>query len=127
MNSNEVSATSLSFIGDAIYSLKVREYYVSCGYMQGKKLQELSKRYVSARGQTKVFNRLLEAHFFNDDDLTIFKRGRNAISHIPKNGDLVSYQIASGVEALCGYYYLFDQERMNLFFDEMFKGGEENE
>ena len=95
--------------------------------MQGKKLQELSKRYVSARGQMKVFNRLLEAHFFNDDDLTIFKRGRNAISHIPKNGDLVSYQIASGVEALCGYYYLFDQERMNLFFDEMFKGGEENE
>ena len=42
---------------------------------------------------------------------------RNAIRHIPKNGDRLSYETASGLEAVTGYLYLMESERL----DEMFK------
>lgn len=127
MDKRTVSANALSFIGDAVYSLKVREFYVEAGYQQGRKLQELSKRYVSAAGQTKVYYRLKESGFLNEEEEAVFLRGRNHITHIPRNGDRQSYETASGLEALCGHLYLFDKERCEELFREIFKGGEENE
>ena len=126
MDKRTVSATALSFVGDAIYSLKVREFYVEAGYRQGRKLQELSKRYVSAAGQTKAYYRLKENGFLTEEEEAVFLRGRNAITHIPRNGDRQSYETASGLEALCGYLYLFEKERCEELFREIFKGGEEN-
>ena len=56
------------------------------------------------------------------EELVIFKRGRNSIKHIPKNGDKHSYEVASGLEAIIGYLYLTDENRMNELFKEIFKG-----
>ena len=56
-----------------------------------------------------------------------YRRGRNHINHIPKNGDLQTYECASGLEAVCGYLYLTDPERLNVFFEEVFRGGIHNE
>ena len=64
---------------------------------------------------------------FTEKELEIFKRGRNHITHIPKNGDLLSYQTASGLEAICGYLYLCDKERLEALFKEIFAGGLANE
>lgn len=127
MNKNDLTGTDLSFLGDAVYSLKVREFYLLKGYRKAKMLQSLCTNYVSANGQVKVYNRLLNDNFFNEVELEVFKRGRNGIGHIPKNGNLKSYMIASGLEAIVGYLYLEDQERMELFFDKVFEGGIENE
>lgn len=123
----EISANSFSFIGDAIYSLKVREYFISNHYQKSSLLPKLCNRYVSAKGQTKTFNRLNDEHFFNGKEIEIFKRGRNHITHIPKNGDLITYQIASGLEAICGYLYLSDKKRLEELFTKIFEGGINNE
>lgn len=127
MDIKEISSNSLAFIGDAIYSLRVREFYVLHKYQKSSELPSLCNRYVSAKGQTKVFNRLNEKAFFTEMELEIFKRGRNHITHIPKNGSLITYQIASGLEAICGYLYLTDQKRLNELFDAIFEGGISNE
>lgn len=127
MNIKEISSNSLSFIGDAIYTLKVREYFITNKYQSNKSLQKLCNGYNCARGQTKVFNKLLNKQFFNNQELEIFKRGRNHINHIPKNGDRISYETASGLEAICGFLYLTDKKRLNDFFKEVFKGGINNE
>lgn len=127
MNLQSLNPVSLAFIGDAVYSLYVREYYVIQGYRQGKKLQELSKNYVSAAGQSKVYRRLSEADWFTQDEKDIFRQGRNHIGHIPRNGDRCSYEIATGIECLCGYWYLFARERLKDFFEMVFQGGIENE
>ena len=126
MNIKEVSANSLSFIGDAVYTLKVREYFISNKYQSSKSLQKLCNGYNCAKGQTKVFNRLNDEGFFTSEELEVYKRGRNHISHIPKNGDRVSYECASGLEAICGYLYLTDKKRLEAFFKEVFKGGIDN-
>ncbi len=120
-----MTGSSLSFLGDAVYTLRVREFYLGERYYSPKKLQTLCSRYNSARGQMKAYERMKD--FFTEEEMNIFKRGRNSISHIPHNGDRLSYEIASGMEAVCGYLYLTDKERLEEFFREIFKGGLLNE
>ena len=127
MDIKTISSNSLSFIGDAVFTLRVREYFIFNKYQSSKSLQNLCNRYNSARGQCRVFERLKNCNFFSDEEMDVYKRGRNHITHIPKNGDLESYTCASGLEAICGYLYLTDKDRLDLFFDEVFKGGIENE
>lgn len=127
MDIKEISANSLSFIGDAVYTLNVRNYFITNKYQSSKSLQKLCNNYNSAKGQARTFKRLSDNNFFTDTELDIYKRGRNHISHIPKNGDRVSYECASGLEAICGYLFLTDKKRLNVLFDEIFKGGINNE
>ena len=127
MKIKELSGNSLSYIGDAIYTLKVREYFLNLHYQGPKTLQKLTNKYNSAKGQTNVFNRLNEINFFTKEELEIFKRGRNDIHHIPKNGDLYTYETASGLEAICGYLYITDKDRLEELFKKIFEGGINNE
>ena len=127
MDIKEISANSLSFIGDAVFTLRVREYFITNKYQSSKSLQKLCNGYNCAAGQTKVFNRLYEQEFFNKEELEAYKRGRNHISHIPKNGNRTTYECASGLEAITGYLYLTNKDRLEEFFNEVFKGGINNE
>ena len=81
MDIKEISANSLSFIGDAVFTLKVREYFISNKYQSSKSLQKLCNGYNCAKGQTKIFNRLNDEGFFTKEELDAYKRGRNHISH----------------------------------------------
>ncbi len=117
MNKVELlNGVSLSFIGDAVYSLFVRDYCLRQGINKAKQLQEASIRYVSAKGQKEAYGKLLQRGFLNEEEMAIFRKGRNAINHIPKNGNLIDYSIASGLEAVCGYLYYTDQERLKEMF-----------
>ena len=127
MDIKEVSANSLSFIGDAVFTLRVREYFIINKYQSSKSLQKLCNGYNCAKGQTKIFERLNDNNFFTKEELDVFKRGRNHISHIPKNGNRLTYEIASGLEAIVGYLYITKSDRLEKFFDEAFKGGVNNE
>lgn len=122
MDIKEISSNSLSFIGDAVYTLRIREHFISLKYQSSKVLQKLCNQYNSARGQTKAFNKLVKNNFINDNYMDIYKRGRNHITHIPKNGDLLSYETASGLEALTGYLYLTDKEKLEEMFRIIFDG-----
>ncbi len=127
MDIREISSNSLSFIGDAVYTLRVRQHFIEHKHQSSKDLQKLCNRYNCARGQADTYERLKDSGFFNEEEKKIFKRGRNHITHIPKNGDRSSYEKASGLEAIVGYLYLCDKERLEELFAEVFKEGAENE
>ena len=127
MDPKEYSAYSLSYIGDAVFTLAVRRFFVEHHYQSSASLQKLCNGYNSAAGQTKIFRRLEEEGFFTKEELEVYKKGRNHISHIPRNGDRVTYECASGLEAVCGYLYLFHPERLEAFFGKVFEGGIHNE
>lgn len=122
MDIKQYSSNSLSFIGDAIYTLHVRQFFVENNYQASKKLQYLCNKYNSCKGQLKAFEYLKEIDFFNEEELNIFKRGRNNIRHIPKSGDKHSYEVASGLEAIVGYLYLTDKKRLEELFKKIFDG-----
>ena len=126
MDIKEISGNSLSYIGDAVFTLHVREYFIMHRYQSSKSLQKLCNGYNSAQGQSRVFHRLNDEGFFTEAELEAYRRGRNHIGHIPKNGDLASYECASGLEAICGYLYLSDPQRLEQFFQKVFEGGIDN-
>lgn len=118
----ELTANSYAYLGDAYYSLKVREYLIFKGYQKAKMLQSLSIKFVSALSQFEIFNYLrYEVNFFKDEELEVYKKGRNNIGHIPRNGDLKTYSVASGFEAVIGYLYLTDIQRLELLMEQVFK------
>ncbi|MEG0326976.1 MAG: ribonuclease III domain-containing protein [Erysipelothrix sp.] len=114
------SGNVLAFIGDAVLSLQVREYLVSIGISKTKQLQETSVKYVSAKAQANYMMTLIEADSLTEDEMVMYKRGRNAKSaSIAKNADVTTYRIATGFEALWGYLYLTQQnERLTFLWNE---------
>ena len=71
-----MNAVVLAFVGDAAYSLYVREALVfSSDYKTGT-LQKLASARVSAKGQAALMQRLLPR--LTDEETEIFLRGRNA-------------------------------------------------
>ncbi len=127
MRPNDLSGSSLSYLGDAVFTLRVREFLLSRHYSSPGMLQKLSSGYNSAGGQRKTFERLSQQDFFTEEEMQAFKRGRNDISHVPKSSDLLTYEIASGLEAICGYLYLTDRERLDELFTVIFEGGTSDE
>ena len=48
-----------------------------------------------------------------EEELAVFKRGRNTHSHVPKNANTADYRLATGLEALFGFLHIageFDRE-----------------
>jgi Uncharacterized protein conserved in bacteria len=82
-------------------------------------LHKEATNYVSAKAQSMVVHRLIEEHYLTEEELAVFKRGRNAKSgSVPKNTDVQTYRNSSGFEAVLGSLYLTKQiERVNEIID----------
>ena len=113
------NATSLAWVGDAEFSLRVRKHLLAKGLQQPKKLQKLNAKYCSAQGQAKILSILESRGIFNEDEQEILRRGRNANVHsTAKNASLADYMKATALEALFGYLSLYGHEdRMNELLD----------
>lgn len=105
------NATSLAWIGDALFSLGVREHLLAKGFQKADVLQKKSAKICSAKGQAAILMQLEEENFFQPDEIQILKRGRNATIHSKaKNADGRTYLQATALEALIGYLYLYHHE-----------------
>ena len=103
----------LAFIGDGVYEVFIRSYIIDRNRnMPVHKLHIKTISYVRAHEQSNFMNQLIE--LLNEEELSIYKRGRNAKSGtIPKNADVREYRNATGFEALRGYlYFIDDKERL---------------
>ena len=106
MNGKTMPPLALAYLGDALMSVKVREYILTLGYMRPSDFQRLSVRFVSAKAQAFFVQELLTQGFFTEEEETVLKRGRNAKSlTIPKNTDVITYKMATALETLWGYWY----------------------
>lgn len=109
------SPITFAFIGDAVYSLFIRDKIVRLANCQAKKLHQKTSAYVSAKSQAKVITTLLDEGFLSEEEQDIFRRGRNAnTATMAKNASPAEYHKATGFEALLGWLYLMDRhERLN--------------
>jgi len=115
------SGRTLAYLGDAVWSLLVREYWVKKGEGDGNRLQQKTIAYVSAKAQAFFYQKLHEEGFFSEEEEEIFRRGRNAHSGVvPHNTDVGTYRISTGFEALIGALYLVqNEERIRQIWDKV--------
>ena len=75
------------------------------------KLHHMATRYVSAKAQAFLVEKMQQAKILTKKELEFYKRGRNAKSHTSaKNTAVVTYRISTGFESLFGYLYLSGQQ-----------------
>lgn len=112
-NPDTLSPLTLAFVGDAYFSLVVREMLVCDANRPVRDLHKLSVKAVNAQAQARCMRILLPS--LTEKETEVFKRGRNAhTSHTPKNQSGCDYHYATGFEALIGYLYLSgSSERLN--------------
>ena len=114
MDTRTINIQVLALLGDAVFSLYIREKLLNLGINNPNILQKKSVEYVSAKSQSKILNNLIEENILTEEEIDIVKRGRNnkKDSH-PKNTDIITYKLSTGFEALLGDLYLNNKERLN--------------
>ena len=101
----ELNPLALAFVGDSVLELLVRTRLARHHRMSAGKLNVEKVKYVSARAQFRE-EQLLEP-LFTEEELAVFKRGRNAnAATMAKHATMSDYRRATGFEALMGYLYL---------------------
>ena len=117
MDSQQLSGTTLAYIGDAVFEVLVRKRLIDRGLTRPKDLNAAARTFVTASAQSAAVERLMP--LLNERETEIFKRGRNAHGvSAPKSADPLSYRRATGLEALFGWLYLNGGEaRAKELFD----------
>ena len=110
----EICLRNYAHIGDAVWELFVREYTVA-QTQNAKKLHEMTTKRVRASYQAELLNSI-------QDDLTeeehdIARRARNTSIPIARRSNQAEYRQSTSFEALIGYWYLNDKDRLDFFFD----------
>lgn len=111
-DAKQYSPLTLAYIGDAVYEVIVRTILVEQGNAPVNTLHKHASKLVKAEAQADAYHRIKEQ--LTEEEMSVFRRGRNAKSYTSaKNATIGDYRVATGFEALFGYWYLTGQtERM---------------
>lgn len=110
----------LAYLGDGVFEVYVREYLVKdCQLAKPDLLQKKATFYVSARAQASFMKYAIENELLSEEEISIYKRGRNAKStRSMKNTSVVTHNQSSGFEALVGHLYLIEKkDRIDEIFE----------
>ena len=106
-----INSLVLAYLGDAVYEEYIRMYLIEKNINKVNDLQKESINYVSAKRQAYFLDKMLNSDFFNEDEISVIKRARNAKSHPnPKGCSVIEYKKATALEALIGYLRLDGKE-----------------
>lgn len=121
---NNISPVVLAFVGDAVYSLFVREKLASATDYKCGELNKMATSFVKASAQAQFVNDILP--LFNEEELAIFKRARNAKKvNKAKSASISDYNLSTGFEAVLGYLHLTGQtDRLNYL---LYKGNKDED
>ncbi len=121
VEAKQMNPVVLAFLGDAVYSLWVRERLVRSGAGKAAEFQRAASKIVSARGQSAFLENVLP--LLTEEETEIFKRGRNAKKPTKsKSATAAEYNRSTGFEAVLGFLYLTGQtariEELLSYIDE---------
>ncbi|MGG1572101.1 Mini-ribonuclease 3 [Fictibacillus sp. NRS-1165] len=117
----QLNGMTLAYMGDAVLETFVRHHLIHTGQVKPNRLHTLATKYVSAKAQAAVVLRLLDESFFDEEEVGVIMRGRNAKQgSVPKNTDVQTYRYGTGFEAIIGYHYLLgNEERLQAIFEKV--------
>ncbi len=121
INVKETNGLSLAYLGDAIWELVVREYFIATGHKVNQ-LNKLAVNYVNAKGQSKIYKSIIED--MEEEYRDVAKRAKNSrIKSFPRSCTITEYREATAFEALIAALYIDGKmERIKKIFLEYIEG-----
>ena len=115
----QLNALALAYMGDAVLEQRIREHLLLEGGVKPNALHKEATKYVSAKAQSMIMHCMMDENFLTEEELAVFRRGRNAKSgSVPKNTDVRTYRNSSGFEAVLGSLFLLKElDRVNEIID----------
>ena len=105
INADQYSPLTLAYMGDCAYEIVIRTLLVHKGNTHVDRLNKRASNLAKAATQSQIIGVIQES--LTEEELTIYKRGRNAKSYTSaKNASINDYRRATGFEALIGWLYL---------------------
>ena len=110
----------LSYLGDAVWELLVREHIFKAVPHGNKKANKLALSFVTAKAQCEALEKILPS--LTEEENEIFRWGRNTkVNSIPRSATPEEYHKATGLEVLFGYLYMTkNDERYRKLFETAF-------
>jgi len=116
----DYTGLELAFIGDAIWELEIRRYYLQFGYSIPT-LNKYVKNKVNARYQSLIYKQIIEE--LDEKFKVIGKRAKNSnIKTFPKTCTVMEYREATALEAVVGAMYLLNEEEEIKIINIVIKG-----
>lgn len=109
----QLSPTSLAYVGDAVYELWVRLYFLLPQKQMHAYHQQVVEK-VRAENQADLLSMI--APMLTEEEWDVVRRGRNSVTKAPKRLNHSIYRQATGFETLLGYLYLKDSKRLSEIF-----------
>ncbi|MBF2029671.1 MAG: ribonuclease III [Oscillatoriales cyanobacterium C42_A2020_001] len=111
-----LSPVALAYLGDAVYELYVRRFYLT----PPKRIQIYHQQVVAqvrAEAQVRHLQTLIPQ--LTQTEIDWLKRGRNSTTGRSRRVEPEIYQQATSFETLVGYLYLTDPERLFSLLDSL--------
>jgi len=115
-----ISASTLAWVGDAVYTLCAREHELSISQGKPHELHKLATGIVNAEAQSEAL--ALISPMLDEVEQGVVRRAKNSpITTKSKHFGLAEYKRATGFEALVGYLYLSNNRaRLNEILGKIF-------
>ena len=110
------NALSLAYLGDAVFTLMVRNHLLNSCEAKPNNLNKRANSVVCAKTQAEIMKELKTE--LNEDEIDVVMRARNShTNNKAKNSTMEEYSLATQFEALIGYWYLNDnhEKLYNMF------------
>ena len=117
VKAKELNPIVLAFVGDAVYSLFVREKLAFNSDKKAGELNKLAVAEVKATAQAEFYNRIKDK--LTEEEDNVFHRARNAKKGTrAKSASVIEYNVSTGFEAVLGFLYIVgDIERINYILN----------
>ena len=112
-----MNGLTLAYIGDAYYELCIRRYLIDKKITHVNQLHKTAIKFTSGEAQSKIVMAFIASNLITEDEISLYKRGRNASGPGRKNTDAKIYHQATGFESLIGSLYLNDQKRCDQLIE----------
>ncbi len=113
----ELNAIKLAYMGDSVFSLYIREFFITNTDKKNADLNKCVNSIVCAPNQAKLWDAIIP--MLDQTEIDIAGRARNLhFNNIAKNSTPEQYSKATEFEAVLGYLYLTGQtEKLRKIID----------
>lgn len=113
---DNMNLRNYAHIGDAVWELFVREYTVF-KTQNSKLLHKITTDRVNSAYQAEMLNYL--DNKLTDEEHDLARRSRNCPIPIARRNNQAEYRQATAFEALIGYWYINDKDRLNSIIEDI--------